>query len=328
MPRPPAARPRTDGTLAIWGLYGAALVGVVTTAARPAGAEADGAMGAAGWDAAEGWRAGMRFLRHPLAPAAATLGIVATLRLPAAAVPAALARALATGGAAALGAAAACPRGLRSEPGDHVAVATTAMSLALTAAASNAGRAAAGGADRMPADPARWVLGAILAVGALPWALADAGIYAGDVPGLRRVVLSRDTPIAPGQIAVHLGHHHGMDGALLALTGLAGSRQLADAQSGMVREAVSFCLAATLAIGMARWFEDLWHEQIVKRGWATWKPPIVVRHGRPEGRRVWAALAVAAAAVHLGWFRPAGDALPARPAPRRRPLHWPAHAPG
>ena len=270
----------------------------------------------------------MRFLRHPLAPAAATLGAVATLRLPVAAVPAALTRAAVAGGAAALGAAAR-PRDMRAESGDHVAVAATATAVALAlTAASNADRATAGNAAGVPGDRARWALGAILAAGALPWALADAGVYAGDVPGLRRVVLSRDTSIAPGQIAVHLGHHHGMDGALLALTGLAGSRQLADARSGMVREAVSFCLAAALAIGTARWFEDLWHEQVVKRGWATWKPPIVVRHGRPEGPRVWAALAAGAAAIHLGWFRRAGRHRPLHPAPRRRPLHWSAHAPG
>jgi hypothetical protein len=190
---------------------------------------------------------------------------------------------------------------VRPAPAAGLAAGGASGAVALTLAAVRR-RGVGGAAPAAPGDGVRLALGAAMVVGSLPWVLADVGVYAGDVPVLRRLFLSKATPGAPGLVAVHLGHHHGMDGALLALTALALSRQLGALRPGARRRTASLWLAGLLVYGTARWVEDAWNEQVVKRGWARRKPPIVVRHGRPEGRRVWVGLAAAAAAVHLGWF--------------------------
>jgi len=56
----------------------------------------------------------------------------------------------------------------------------------------------------------------------------NAGVYVGDVPPLGNVFLSRQEPPGGGWPAVHLGHHHGLDGTLLALGSLTLARALPD----------------------------------------------------------------------------------------------------
>ncbi len=154
-----------------------------------------------------------------------------------------------------------------------------------------------------PGDRLRLGLAQTLVLSSVPWILADLGLYSGDFPGLRRLFLSRETPISPGEVAVHLGHHHGMDGTLLALTALALSRPLHSMRHDRVRAGLSLSLSMLLVYGLSRTVEDFWNEQVVKRGRAHRKPPIIVRQGRPEGRWAWVALGAGAVAVDRSWFR-------------------------
>jgi hypothetical protein len=68
-----------------------------------------------------------------------------------------------------------------------------------------------------------------------------------------------------GIAAVHLGHHHGMDGALLLLTAVLLSR--IRVEPGRLRIAVYGYLGAMLTYGAANFVQDAWGEQVVKRGW-------------------------------------------------------------
>lgn len=155
----------------------------------------------------------------------------------------------------------------------------------------------------LPGDALRLALGGVVVAAATPWILADLGVYVGDIPGLRTIFLSRHSPLDPGFDAVHLGHHHGMDGALLTLTALLASRQLFALPAGPPREMLSLATSGLLIYGLSRWGEDLWNEQVVKRGWTRRKLPIVVRQGRPEGRRVWLGLCAIAVTGHAIWSR-------------------------
>ena len=97
--------------------------------------------------------------------------------------------------------------------------------------------------------------------------------------------------------AVHLGHHHGLDGALLVLTALLLSRVSID---GRVLRIVLFSyLGAMFAYGAVNCVQDAWNEQLVKRGWTDSSIPSAIL---PSAKPIWlvvVALAVATAVVLL-----------------------------
>ena len=90
----------------------------------------------------------------------------------------------------------------------------------------------------------------------------------------------------PELTAVHLGHHHGMDGALLALTALALWRVLPDVRAGVPRLSLGLYLALMLAYGLANAVQDFWLEQLVKRGATSLEIPSLVI---PKASPAWAA---------------------------------------
>jgi hypothetical protein len=140
-----------------------------------------------------------------------------------------------------------------------------------------------------------------LALG-LPWIFADGGLDVTDVRLLGKLFLAQErTPAGEMRPAVHLGHHHGMDGVLLALTGVALSRQIPRIRSVPVRDALSLYLAVLLVYGTMRAAEDAWNEQVVKRGGTAFKLPIVVAQGHPAGSRTWGAIIATAAIIHRLW---------------------------
>ena len=141
-------------------------------------------------------------------------------------------------------------------------------------------------------DAARLALGALLVVAALPWIAADAGFslagpFLSDEP--------RPEPGRPQLIAVHLGHHHGLDGTLLALTALALSRVVPQA-GHRVRPVLAFYLALMLVYGLANALQDFWLEQLVKRGTTSLELPEMTQ---PAFTPAWAAIVAAAVLVHL-----------------------------
>ena len=267
-----------------------------------------------------GWRAGLGqalvFLGHPVTLAAPALGALALARLHHRQIMPALARATAvTATATGLGAVAVKRWNVDARPGDALAAAGTGLALALTAEAvrtCGVGEAATWGGDD------RFRLGAaavIVAVG-LPWIFADAGVYVGDMPIIGGPYASRGY--------VHLGHHHGTDGLLLALTALALSRQIGRVRSGPQREALSGYLSLLLVYGIARAAQDAWHEQVWKRGWTTFVLPEVVKRGRPVATPAWGVLLGAAGLVHGRWSRRADRVHRVRGSDARWPFRRPS----
>jgi hypothetical protein len=136
-----------------------------------------------------------------------------------------------------------------------------ATALVLTLAASR--RAGAALAPRRPWDGWRIAIAIVVALVSLPWISTELGFhFPGDVFMGEELGREKDgTTIA----AVHLGHHHGLDGALLLLTALLLSRVAVAAST--LRVAIFAYLGAMLAYGGVNFVQDAWNEQIVKRGW-------------------------------------------------------------
>jgi hypothetical protein len=140
------------------------------------------------------------------------------------------------------------------------------LALGLTVWATR--RAGARFAPRLPGDRTRIVAAVVIVLVAIPWITAELGFFIGNRVFLTsRVVTEGDETLA----AVHLGHHHGLDGTLLMLFALLLSRvRLSDTRLG------TFLLAYVslmFAYGFMNSAEDAWHEQLVKRGWLDWKIP-------------------------------------------------------
>src|SRR3954452_2642016 len=115
------------------------------------------------------------------------------------------------------------------------------------------------------------VAGALAAV-SVPWLLAGAGVQTAG--------MAQPTPDEPGVDRVHLGHHEGLDGALLAWDALLLSRRRTGRLHG-------WYLALMLTYGTAVAAQDAWLEQVVKRGWTDRRLPDLVR---PAPTPAWAAL--------------------------------------
>ena len=144
--------------------------------------------------------------------------------------------------------------------GNAVPALGVALAAALTAAATL--HAGASFAPRRPWDGARIVVTLVVLVVSLPWIAAELGFYfPGDLFMGEELGQEEGTTIA----AVHLGHHHGLDGALLVLTGLLLSRVVV--RERRLRVAVQCYLGLMLAYGSVNCVQDAWNEQIVKRGW-------------------------------------------------------------
>ena len=148
-------------------------------------------------------------------------------------------------------------------------------------------------------DVARLVLAVVLLLASIPWILAEVGVKAEDVPGLGAIFMSGEVLPEPGHpdlIAVHLGHHHGMDGTLLALAALALSRAFPDVRGRLVRPALGFYLSLMLVYGLANALQDFWLEQLVKRGTTSHRIPTLTT---PEASPAWAAIVAAALLIHF-----------------------------
>ena len=168
------------------------------------------------------------------------------------------------------------------------------MAVALTVAAVR--RAGTSFAPRLPGDPARVIAVALVLVLSLPWAAADLGFhFPGDV--FMGEELGRESN---GQViaAVHLGHHHGMDGAVLFVTALLLSRMRVP--RGRLRVVVGAYLGAMLAYGAVNCVQDSWNEQIMKRGWTDAGIPSAIL---PGARPIWLVIAALAVLATLALLR-------------------------
>jgi hypothetical protein len=147
-------------------------------------------------------------------------------------------------------------------------------------------------AGRLPLDPVRLGIAVVVLVLSIPWIAAELGFFLPDgVFVMRRVAPDTDgLPIA----AVHLGHHHGFDGALVALSALLLSRpRLRRGTTARVTAAVT---ALALAYGIVNCVQDAWNEQLVKRGTLDWKIPAAIL---PSLSWIWVAILVLAGLTAL-----------------------------
>jgi hypothetical protein len=147
------------------------------------------------------------------------------------------------------------------------------LALVLTVAATR--RAGAALAPRRPWDG--WRIGIGIAVGmiSLPWLAAELGFhFPGDVFMGEEVGREKDGTLIA---AVHLGHHHGTDGAVLVLTALLLSRVAIERRT--LRLVALSYLGLMLAYGGVNFVQDAWNEQIVKRGWTDASIPSALLPG-------------------------------------------------
>ncbi|MBA3380382.1 MAG: hypothetical protein H0T97_00755 [Actinobacteria bacterium] len=178
------------------------------------------------------------------------------------------------------------------------------LALSLTAAAAS--RAGVSLTPWHGSDRTRVILAVATILLSLPWLAAELGFH---LPG--DVFLGEEPyPESDGSViaAVHLGHHHGGDGALLILTALLLSR--VRIAPGFLRVVSTGYLGTMFAYGAVNLAQDLWREQLVKRGWTDVDiPPALV----PGLRPVWLVIVVLAAIATLLLLRESNrhEALPA-----------------
>jgi hypothetical protein len=160
-------------------------------------------------------------------------------------------------------------RAVNALAGIGVLIALTLTALAL--------RGGAAWSPRRRGDGVRIVVAAIAVFFALPWIAAELGLFLNGVPLLGR--LFETGRFLPGDPlpAVHHGHHHGMDGLLLLSSALILSRVVPAMRHQALRFAVGLYLALLAAYAIANYANDIWLEQIVKRGWTSWTVPNVLQ---------------------------------------------------
>ena len=150
---------------------------------------------------------------------------------------------------------------------------------------------------------ANWPIGIGLVLAlllSLPWIFADLGIYIGDIPLLGKAWMSREpTPHREWLAAVHLGHHHGMDGLFLLFFALLIGKDLSDLALSSLRLSLSFCCALLVPYGFWALFSDFWEEQIWKRGVTDLCFDNALT---PQVNLYWLGFLVVALLVHFFWF--------------------------
>ena len=184
------------------------------------------------------------------------------------------------------------------------AVVGVVLAVVLTAWATRSGRPEPGHATRS-GDRARLVVGAVALFFAAPYIAAELGFFLDGVPVLGSLFITGAIRPEPGagysHAAVHHGHHHGMDGFLLVITALLLSRLVGGIRQPALRALTPFFLALMLVYGATNQVQDLWTEQIVKRGWTDWEIPNVLH---PSASASWAAMVAVAVLFYFVLFRP------------------------
>jgi hypothetical protein len=186
-------------------------------------------------------------------------------------------------------------------PANAIPVAGVLVALVLTIVATR--RAGAAFAPPRRWDRARVVVAVVVLLVSLPWLAAAVGFhFPGDLFMGEELFRERDGTLLA---AVHLGHHHGMDGSLLVLTALLLSR--VDVGAGRLRIVLGAYLGLMLAYGGVNLAQDFWFEQVVKRGWTDASIPSAIV---PGVEPVWAVILLLAAVATLVILREDRDTPP------------------
>jgi hypothetical protein len=177
--------------------------------------------------------------------------------------------------------------------GNAIPAIGVAIAVVLTAAAAR--RVGSAFASRRPWDRARVVAGVVVLLLSLPWLTANLGFhFPGDIFMGEELGREDGTPIA----AVHLGHHHGLDGSVLVLSALLLSRVAIT--SSRLRIVTFAYLGTMLAYGTVNFVQDDWNEQLLKRGWTDASIPSAIL---PSATPIWLVVAVVAVAATIALLR-------------------------
>jgi hypothetical protein len=182
------------------------------------------------------------------------------------------------------------------------AVVGVALAVALTAWTSRHGRP-----ERVrtsfAGDRLRLALALVVLFWATPYIAAELGFHLDGVPFFGWLFQTGKITPEPGSgelhAAVHYGHHHGLDGFLLAMTALLLSRLLGTIRRPGLRTFTAALLSLMLVYALTNMVNDLWIEQVVKRGWTNWEVPDVLQ---PSLSLAWAAMVLAAALIYARFF--------------------------
>jgi hypothetical protein len=154
-------------------------------------------------------------------------------------------------------------------------------------------------------DAARLVVGGVSLFFAAPYIAAELGFFLDGVPVLGSIFITGAIRPEPGagysHAAVHHGHHHGLDGFLLMATALLLSRLVGSIRRTILRTLTAVYLALLLVYGLTNQVQDLWTEQIVKRGWTSWEIPNVLH---PSLSAAWAAMIACGLVIYALFLRP------------------------
>jgi hypothetical protein len=184
------------------------------------------------------------------------------------------------------------------------AVLGVALAFVLTLWASRSGRRKRPRTTRR-GDAARLVVGVVSLFFAAPYIAAELGFFLDGIPLLGWIFQTGAIRLEPGagyyHAAVHHGHHHGMDGFLLAATALLLSRLVGGIRRSLLRAVTGVYLALLLVYGLTNQAQDLWTEQIVKRGWTNWDIPNVLH---PTASAAWGAMIACGLAIYVSFLRP------------------------
>jgi len=164
--------------------------------------------------------------------------------------------------------------------------------LAFTLTVAAARRAGVGFAPARSHDGLRLAVGLVIVVLSIPWIAAELGVHFPQGVFLTDEIYTE--PGRPPAPAVHLGHHHGTTGMLLVLSTLLLFRpRLAGAR---LRHVYVVLVSLGLTYGLANFANDLWHEQVVKRGWTSWDIPSALE---PDVSVMWAIVLAGAVGLYL-----------------------------
>lgn len=178
--------------------------------------------------------------------------------------------------------------------GNVVPALGVAVAGALTAGATR--RVGGSFAPRQPWDPARIAVAVVVVLVSLPWITAELGFnFPGDVFMGEELGREKDGALIA---AVHLGHHHGQDGAVLLLTALLLSR--VSVRGGGLRIATFAYLGTMLSYGAVNLVQDAWNEQLVKRGWLDTSIPSAIL---PSFKPIWLVVIALAAVATIVLLR-------------------------
>jgi hypothetical protein len=184
------------------------------------------------------------------------------------------------------------------------AVGGLVLAVGLSAWASRDGRREAVRTSRA-GDRARLLVGGLALFFAAPYIAAELGFFLDGVPVLGSIFQTGKVRPEPGagylHASVHHGHHHGLDGFLLTVTALLLSRLLGGIRRPLLRTLTAAYLSLMIVYGLTNLVNDLWIEQVVKRGWTDWQVPDVLE---PAASAAWAAMIAVALLFYLTLFRP------------------------